>query len=157
MLDGPIGVGKTSLGRAAAPGLGFDFVDGDDHSAPGPWLRSILRTSRATLAACETSLQSRRGVLVSYPLRCTNWVYFNRSFARLGIDCHCIGLTADLDAIQARDRRLSADEVARSAEMITQGYGRRAFSTAILRTDEGSFDDTQRRLMHLIRQILIAR
>lgn len=48
--DGPVGVGKTTLGRAVAQDPGPGFID--DHSAPGPWLRSILRTSRIILAGC---------------------------------------------------------------------------------------------------------
>lgn len=154
MLDGPIGVGKTSLGRAAAPGLAFGFIDGDDHSAPGHWLRSILRTSRTIVALCETTLRSRDGVIVSYPLRCTDWVFFSQTFGRMGIACHCIGLTATPDAILARERKLDAHEITRSREMMAQGYGQREFSSAHLCTDEAPFDETHRRLELVIRQIL---
>lgn len=65
-LDGPIGVGKTSLGRAAAMSLNLGFIDGDDHSAPGHWLRSILRTSHKIVAASLDALRDRPAVIVAY-------------------------------------------------------------------------------------------
>ena len=155
-LDGPIGVGKTSLGQAAAIGLDFGYIDGDHHSAPGHWLRSILRTSRSIVSACEASLQSRQAVLVSYPLRCTNWVFYSQTFCRMGIATHCIGLAATLDAIGSRERKLDQGEIIRSREMIQQGYGRRKFSSAFLRTDEAPFDETQHKLQLLIRELCAA-
>ncbi|MGO4816219.1 shikimate kinase, partial [Cupriavidus sp. 2MCAB6] len=37
-LSGPIGAGKTTLGKALATELGGGFIDGDDHSDPDlPW------------------------------------------------------------------------------------------------------------------------
>lgn len=47
-FDGPVGVGKTPLDHAVAQLLGVGFVDGDDHSDPGPWLRSSLRKAAAS-------------------------------------------------------------------------------------------------------------
>ena len=82
-LDAPIGVGKTSLGRAAAMKLNLGFIDGDDYSAPGSWFRSILRTSRRIVAASLDALRDRPAVIVAYPLRCTNWVFFSKSFTTL--------------------------------------------------------------------------
>lgn len=47
-LNGPVGSGKTSLGRAIAACNGAAFIDGDDLSDPNrPWFCSILQTSRA--------------------------------------------------------------------------------------------------------------
>ncbi|WP_299845712.1 hypothetical protein [uncultured Jannaschia sp.] len=154
LLDGPIGVGKTSLGQAAACALEFGFVDGDDHSTPGHWVRSILRTSRKIVAECENALRTRPAVIVSYPLRCTNWVFYSQTFERMGIGCHCIGLMAEVSAISARERKLDAGELARSTEMLAQGYGQRPFSSAYLRTDQMSFDETCQRLEAKIRQVL---
>lgn len=154
LLDGPIGVGKTSLGRAVAASLAFGFIDGDDHSAPGHWLHSILRTSRKIVSASEHALRAHPAAIVSHPLRCTNWVFFSQTFARMGISCHCIGLMADITAISARGRKLDAGELTRSAEMIAQGYGQRSFSSIHLRTDEASFDQTCQRLADKIRQVL---
>lgn len=154
MLDGPIGVGKTTLGRVAAMNLAFGFIDGDDHASPGHWLRSILKTSHNIVAACEFALQSQQGVLVSYPLRCTNWVFYRQTFGRMDITFHCIGLIAAPEAILTRERELSAGEVARSFEMIAQGYGQREFSAAQLRTDEAPFEETALRLEDTIRRLL---
>lgn len=157
LLDGPIGVGKTSLGQAAASQLAFGFVDGDDHSAPGPWLRSILQTSRKIVSASEECLRTYPAVIVAYPLRCTNWLFFYETFGRMDISCRCIGLIADVTAISARERALSAAEVARSAEMIAQGYGTRAFNDFTVRTDEAGFEETCRRLVQKAQQALNSR
>ncbi len=114
LLDGPIGVGKTTLGRLAAEELGFGFVDRDDLSIPGPWLRSILRTSRKTVEACATSIRIHEGVIVAGPVRCIEWRFFLTSFHRMEIACHCIGLIASSDVIEARERKLNAGELDRS-------------------------------------------
>ncbi|WP_319517213.1 shikimate kinase [uncultured Martelella sp.] len=153
LLDGPIGVGKSTLGRAAAASLGYGFIDGDDLSAPG-YLRSILQTNRGIARAAQDKLQSQTAVIVSYPIRCTNWIFFQKTFARAGIECHCIGLIADMAHIAARQRVLSSDEIARSREMIDQGYGQRAFSDFIVRTDEAGFDETCAQLTMKIQQAL---
>ena len=155
LLDGPIGVGKTTLGRAAASQLQFGFIDGDGYSVPGDWLRSILRTSRRIVSASEESLRTNPSVVVAYPLRCTNWIFLRETFGQMGVACHCIGLIADIASITVRTRRLDEKEIARSVEMIAQGYGQRAFSTFILRTDEADFDETCKRLTEKIRQALL--
>ena len=154
LLDGPIGVGKTSLGQAAAAQLAFGFIDGDDHSAPGHWLRSILQTSRNIVSASEDCLRTYPAVIVAYPLRCTNWLFFHKTFDRMGIKCRCIGLIADITAISAREPALSTAEIARSAEMIAQGYGKRAFNEFTIRTDEASFEETCHRLVQRTQQAL---
>jgi len=153
LLDGPIGAGKTSLGRECASRLGFAFIDGDDHCA-GPWLRSVLTASRSIAAASLEALEDRAAVIVAYPVRCTNWVFYSRTFERSGITCRCIGLIADPNHIATRERILSAAELARSAEMIGEGYGQRTFSDLILRTDEAGFDETSERLTRAIRHLL---
>ncbi|MEP1930398.1 MAG: AAA family ATPase [Roseibium sp.] len=154
LLDGPVGVGKTSLGRAAATQLSYAFIDGDDHSMPGNWLGTILQTSRRIVAASAEALQSQPVVIVSYPLRCTNWIFYHQTFERMGIQCRCIGLFADISAISNRARTLSEHEIARSSEMIAQGYGQRSFSDFTVRTDNYDFDETCLRLTHKIQQAL---
>lgn len=106
------------------------------------------------MSASEESLRSHSTVIVSWPLRCTNWIYFRQLFERMDITCRCIGLTADIAAISARERTLSAGEIARSTEMIDQGYGQRSFNEFTVRTDEVDFDETCCRLMKRIQQTL---
>ncbi|MCV0370420.1 shikimate kinase [Filomicrobium sp.] len=141
-FEGPIGVGKTTLGRAVSERLNVGFIDGDDYSAPGPWLRSSLQTSRRIVTACEEQLQSHPAVIVAYPLRCTNWVFYRETFRRRGIAFHCISLTADLVHISRRARILNPEELSRASEMLVQGYGNRHFSDIVVRTDEFGFDLT---------------
>lgn len=150
-LDGPIGVGKTSLGRAAAQSLGWAFIDGDDHSAEGPWLRSILRTSRAIAAACRQALETHPAVIVAYPLRPTDWRFYRATFGREAVAC--LGLTASAKAIANRARSLSPEEIARSAEMTTQGYGQRSFATLTLPTDEADFETTCQTLIKALKSL----
>lgn len=150
LLDGPIGVGKTSLGRAVAAREGFGFIDGDDHSRPGPWLASILQTSRSIVDAAVPLVERHSCVIIAYPLRCTNWIFFSRTFAKAGIACSCIGLTAGIEPITRRERQLSDEEIARSAEMTTQGYGNRSFAAKVLRTDEAGFEETVQALASLV-------
>ncbi|MDO6730139.1 shikimate kinase [Marinovum sp. 2_MG-2023] len=149
-FEGPIGVGKTTLGRAVAERLDIGFIDGDAHCAPGPWLHSVLRTSRRIATACEEQLENRPAVIMAYPLRCTNWLFYRETFRRRGIDFHCIGLTADIASIATRERSLAPHELARAAQMISEGYGQRAFSDVLIRTDAGSFDLTCDRLVDAV-------
>jgi len=153
-FEGPVGVGKTSLGREVASRLGFRFIDGDDYATRGNWLRSILTASHRIVDACQEQLENHPAVIVAYPLRCTNWVFYRETFKRRDISFHCIGLTADVAHIAKRERNLSEDEIARSAEMIAQGYGQRHFSDLTLRTDESDFEDTCNRLMRAVQSVL---
>lgn len=157
LLDGPIGSGKTTLGRQTAARLGFAFIDGDDYSAPGPWLRSILTTSRAIAAAGIAALGPSRGVVIAYPIRCKDWIFYRETFARAGVACHCIGLTADIHHISGRARQLSSNELARSVEMIKEGYGRRSFSSVIIRTDTAGFEETCQQLVIEMRHLMDSR
>lgn len=141
-FDGPVGVGKSTLGRAVSQRLGIGFVDGDACSEPGPWIRSILRTNRRIVARCERHLHCHPAVIVAYPLRCKDWLFLRETFRRRGIGFFCIGLTADLAHIANRDRVLAPCEIARTAQMIEQGYGRRPFSDRIVRTDDRGFEST---------------
>ncbi|WP_295808775.1 hypothetical protein [uncultured Nitratireductor sp.] len=153
-FEGPVGVGKTTLGRAVSSHLGFGFVDGDDHSLPGPWLRSILQTSRRIARACEEQLETRPVVIMAYPLRCTNWLFFRETFRRRGIAYYCISLAADAAHIAARERLLTPDEMARSSQMTAQGYGQRPFSDLVIRTDKGGFAFTRDHLADKVRGLV---
>lgn len=153
-LDGPIGVGKTTLGKEAARRLGFGFIDGDDHSPAGPWIESALRTSRSIVAAGKDMLRDRPGIIIAYPVRCVSWIYFRRSFMDAGFDYRCAGLIAAPEHISRRKRSLSADEVTRSAEMIAQGYGQRPFSDLVIRTDKADFEETCRDLTDELRHMM---
>ena len=57
-LSGPVGVGKSTLGRALAVTIGGGFIDGDDHSdLSKPWYRSILQCSKAIVEEAISVLQ----------------------------------------------------------------------------------------------------
>jgi hypothetical protein len=85
-LNGPIGAGKTTLGRALAERLAGGFIDGDDVSDPSrPWYCSILRTSQSIIRTGAAMLDDADVVVIAYPLGCVNWIYFRRKFSDAGV------------------------------------------------------------------------
>jgi hypothetical protein len=84
-FSGPIGAGKSTLGRAVAGRLGAAFLDGDDFADHRrPWYASSLGTSRSIATALLDALRQSPSAIVAYPLRCTNYVYFRRRMADAG-------------------------------------------------------------------------
>lgn len=153
LLDGPIGVGKTTLGKSVAAQLDLCFLDRDDHAEPGLWPGSVRRTGHRILAASIAALEDRPGVLIAGPVRCVEWLFYVGNFQRIGVACHCIGLVADSAHIEARARVLDPDERCRSREMLLQGYGRRPFNRATLRTDRGDLAQTSARCCAILSEL----
>ena len=144
-FSGPIGSGKTTLGRAVAARLGGSFLDGDDYADhSGPWFATSLSTSRRIASATLAALAASPIVVVAYPLRCTNYVYYRRRMSDAGHRSIFVTLRASAASILGggRDRRFDAGERKRIAEMIRQGYADRPFSDFIVDTDVTGFDRT---------------
>ena len=140
-LDGPIGVGKTTYGKHLAETFAGQFLDGDDYCKPNlPWFASSLSTSQRILDAALAALETTPIVFVAYPIRCINWIFFNRKLKEQQISAVVVGLRATLNSIasDSRSRRLSKTELERSDEMISQGYGSRSFSDFFVQTDAGN-------------------
>ncbi len=143
-LDGPIGVGKTTFGQRLALEFEGCFIDGDDHSKANlPWFASSLSTSRNILRATKNALASTRIVFVAYPIRCINWVFFEKNLRAARINPVLVGLQAHPNSIAdvCRHRHLSDVELARSREMIVQGYGNRQFSNLFVQADAGALHE----------------
>lgn len=156
-LSGPIGSGKSTLGRALAGRLSGDFIDGDDFAAPDrPWYCSILQTSRAIVRAGMRVLNERSTVVIAYPLGCINWIYFRRKFGDAGVRPHFVSLKASYASIVAEDRGrvFSQEEHERIQVMIAEGYGARPFSDLIIDTGKASFAAILDELESEIRQMI---
>jgi hypothetical protein len=156
-LNGPIGVGKTVLGRLAAAELGASFIDSDDFGNPAKrWFEQGLSTSRALVDAVLTTLRERPLVLVARPLRARDWTFFKARFAAEDVSAYCITLAACARAIldPARGRAFDAWEMARIREMVAQGYADRPFSSAIVETDRASLVETAALLVAHCRRLV---
>ncbi|MBS0522690.1 MAG: hypothetical protein JSS04_03560 [Proteobacteria bacterium] len=143
-------MGKTTLGRALANGIGGTFIDGDDYADPDkPWYGSSLRTSSAIVQASLSTLDDAPAVVIAYPLRCTNWIYYRRKFTDAGVRTFFITLRASFASIMSEERGRRFDEAERKRiqTMIAEGYGDRSFSDLIVDTDRDSFANT---VAHLV-------
>ena len=144
-FSGPIGAGKTTLGRSVAGQIDAAFIDGDDHADQSrPWFASSRSTNRNIADAALSALQLRPAVVIAYPLRCTSYVYFRRRMTDAGHLPIFVTLRASAESILTvgRGREFGEDERARIFEMIAQGYADRPFSDHVVDTDAASFDQT---------------
>jgi len=156
-LSGPIGVGKSTLGRGLAERLAGVFLDGDDFSQSGrPWYSCILQTSRGILRAGIAAVEQSGVVVVAYPLSRINWVFFKRNFDDRGVGTVFVSLRATYNSIvdEGRGREFSEGERDRIRIMIAEGYGARPFSNLIVDTDVADFDETLAMLERDVRQLI---
>jgi len=148
-INGPVGVGKTTLGRGLAERLNGTFIDSDDLSDPSKtWLKEVLSGSKRLVQACIAALTDNPLVIVAKPLRNRDWIFFQAMLQIEDTSVFCITLAASCENILAhkRGRVFDTDEQDRIEEMLVQGYAERSFSDLIIRTDQLSFEDTLKNL-----------
>jgi len=157
-FSGPIGTGKTTLGRAVAGRLDARFFDGDDFAVHDrPWYASSLSTSAGIADAVRVALSNHRLAVVAYPLRRTNYVYFCRRLGAAGHQMTVVTLRASMVRIvdPTRGRTFSPTEVTRIGEMIAEGYDARPFSDLVCHTDASSFGQTVETLLSRLQPLLM--
>lgn len=155
-LTGTIGAGKSTLGRALAHRIGGGHVEGDDYQQPPkPWFGTSLATSRGVLGAALALAAQGRPAVISYPLRCREWIFYRRRLGEAGIGSAFVCLAATEEALLApgRGRVFDAAERRRISEMLNQGYGARGFADLIVRTDRSSADETLDELVQGLEQL----
>ncbi|MGO4665026.1 hypothetical protein [Bosea sp. 2RAB26] len=158
-LSGPIGAGKTTLGKGLAAELGGGFIDGDDHSDPDlPWYGSILQTSRSVVRTGLTILAVQPVVVIAYPLGCSTWIFYRRHFTDAGVRPLFISLRASYAGITsaARGRAFDEEERERIRVMLHEGYAERPFSDLIIDTDLLPFEATLQQLTRDMREFISA-
>lgn len=117
--------------------LGGTFIDGDEHSDQTKvWFASSLSTARSIARTVSEEAARGRAVVVAYPLRCLEWIFYSRRLAEMDLKTIFVSLQSTYDAIAdpGRGRSFSADELRRVNEMIDQGYGHRSFSDLFVDT-----------------------
>ena len=121
-----------------------------------PWYCSTLQTSRRIVQSGLEVLRHTPIAVIAYPLRCTEWIYFRRTFETEGAMPLFVTLRASLSSTVdvRRGRAFSRDERARIRVMIAEGYDSRPFSNLILDTDKADFAETLARLEHETRRMI---
>lgn len=156
-LNGPIGAGKTTLGRALAQRLNGQFLDGDDYADHSkPWYCSIRQTSQAIVDNGLASLRAHPVVVIAYPLGCSSWIYYRRKFGDAGRHAIFVTLRASYEQIvdASRGRTFNDWEHRRIRTMIREGYDSRAFSDLIVDSGSGSLAETLTQLTQGIQAMI---
>lgn len=160
VLNGPVGVGKTVLGRMLAQRLGGAFLDSDALRDPAKsWVEEVLAVIDRLVAAGLPLLRRRRLLVIAKPLRARDWAVLRQRFAVRGASALCVTLAATPEAILApgRGRTFSPAEAARVRAMVAQGYADRPFSDLVLRSDAAPLAETAEDLAEACRALLAAR
>jgi hypothetical protein len=159
-LNGPIGAGKTTLGRALANDLCAAFLDSDDlRDRSKRWYEETLTLANALVRAAISALKEQPLLVIAMPLRARDWAFFCARFRAQETATYCVTLAADLDAIldPRRGRAFDAGEHARFERMFAHGCAARRFCVLMVDSGRQGFAETLGTLAADRRSLLAAR
>lgn len=155
VFNGPVGVGKSIIGRAVAIKLRCPFIDADDlRNHEISWVTDNRKTLLRLADLVLKHIPHTDRVVGARPLRKRDLLFLQARLESHEVSVNVVTLSAGLDDILSsrRQRRLSPAEAARAKKMIEEGYASRDFSATILRADGLPVEETISLALQAIRE-----
>ena len=142
ILNGPIGVGKSTIGAAVAARLSGACIESDDLGNPDrAWHEQVDVVNEELISISLAALMEASLGVAALPLESARWDDIRVKLAEAGVEAKCATLAASCDAIThaSRNRAFTDWEHERLRQMLAEGYDARPFGDAVVRTDTHAF------------------